>query len=95
MRKLHRIIILILILILVISMSLIGCSNGELTTEEKKLNIKVVVKMQEPGFWAVVQMGAEAAGREFNVNIDFDGPTYERDIDGQIGMVRDAIDEGV
>lgn len=93
MKKLRR--MAVLILVLVISVSLIGCSSTNLTVEEKRLTIKVIVKMQEPTFWTVVQMGAEAAGKEFNVNIDFDGPSYERDIDGQIGMVQDAIDDDV
>lgn len=93
MKKSHRIAAFIFTVIMMVS--LIGCSSSDLSVEEKKINIKVIVKMQEPTFWAVVQMGAEAAGKEFNIIIDFDGPTYERDIDGQIGMVQEAIDEDV
>jgi len=93
MKKLHKITALILILIL--TAALLGCSSTDLTVEEERLTIKVIVKMQEPTFWAVVHMGAIAAGKEFNVDIEYDGPTNEKDIDGQISMVRDAIDEGV
>ena len=40
-------------------------------------------------------MGAEAAGKEFNVNVEFWGPTNELEIDKQIEMVREVINEKV
>lgn len=84
-----------LILALAMLTCIFGCTKRDLSVQQEKLTIKVIVKKQEPTFWAVVHMGAEAAGKEFNVNIDFDGPVYEKDIDVQIGMVQKAIDDKV
>ena len=93
MKKLYRTAAFILILVMIVA--LLGCTRSDLTADEERLTIKVIVKMQEPTFWAVVHMGAIAAGKEFNVDIEYDGPTNEKDIDGQIGMVRDAIEQDV
>ncbi len=71
----------------------IGCENNSLTTQEKKLLIKVIVKKKDADFWKVVKMGTEAAGKEFDVNVDFDGPLDEKDIEGQIRMVNEVIDQ--
>lgn len=84
-----------LLLALVMLCCVFGCKNRDLSVQQDKLTIKVIVKKQEPTFWDVVHMGAEAAGKEFNVNIDFDGPVFEKDIDVQIDMVQQAIDDKV
>jgi ribose transport system substrate-binding protein len=89
MKALRRTVLLIFAALF--AFSLFGCSQNSLSVEEKKINIKVIVKKRNHDFWAVVQQGAEAAGKEFNVNVDFDGPTDEKDIEGQIAMVYNAI----
>ena len=83
------------ILMLILILSLLGCANNDLTTAQIRLNIKVIVKNQGHDFWSVVQMGAEAAGREFNIDVDFEGPMNEEDIAGQIQMVENAIEDEV
>ena len=70
-----------------------GCGEGKLSSDEKDLLIKVIVKKRDASFWTVVKMGAEAAGKEFGVVIDFDGPIDEQDTDLQIQMVDEAIRE--
>lgn len=85
----------ILFLLIITTLFLFGCGDNELHIEQDKVNIQVIVKKREPGFWAVVQLGAEAAGKEYNADIDFDGPTNEKDVDGQIAMVENAINEDV
>jgi ribose transport system substrate-binding protein len=84
---------LALVLTVLILSSSFGCKTNTLSTQEKKVNIKVIVKKASASFWSVVKMGAEAAGKEFDVNIDFKGPLNENDIAGQIRMVDDAIIE--
>lgn len=72
-----------------------GCQSNTISIKENKLNIKVIVKKKDADFWKVVKMGAEAAGKEFDINVDFDGPVDEKDIDGQIRMVNEAVAQKV
>jgi ribose transport system substrate-binding protein len=44
-------------------------------------------------FWANVKEGAESAGRDYNVAVSVRGPMDERDVQGQINIVRAAIEE--
>jgi ribose transport system substrate-binding protein len=87
---------LVAVMLIILSLSAtFGCSGNKLSVQEKKIEIKVIVKKVDADFWAVVKMGAEAAGKEFDVNVDFGGPEDENDIAGQIKMVKDAIDNKV
>lgn len=69
-----------------------GCTDVNLNIQPEKVNISVIVTKQGPGFWTVVEMGAKAAGKEFNANIIFEAPVNEQDIDMQIGLVEEAIE---
>ena len=57
----------------------------------KKLKISVIVKGTANSFWKTMQAGAEAAGKEDNIDILFDGPTPEGDIQNQINLVETQI----
>ena len=57
----------------------------------KKIKISVIVKGTANSFWKTMQAGAEAAGKEDNVDILFDGPTPEGDIQNQINLVETQI----
>jgi len=88
--------IIIFSLILIFVTAFCSCSNSSLSsTDDKPLVIKMIVKKYDHAFWSVVKMGADAAAKEFNVIVEFDGPTDEEDIDGQIRMVEAAIDNKV
>ncbi|MCK5129484.1 MAG: substrate-binding domain-containing protein [Clostridiales bacterium] len=89
MSRIYRIALLVLTIIIVLS--LFGCAKNDLSNSEEKYSIKVIVKNRSHAFWSVVQMGAETAAREFNIDLVFDGPENEEDIDGQIQLVEDAI----
>ena len=91
MKLFHKILIPVIVTILLVSS--IGCGEDKLSADEKGIRIKVIVKKRDASFWTVVKMGAEAAGKEFGVGIDFDGPIDEQDIDLQIEMVDGAIRE--
>jgi len=75
----------------------IGCidNNNNLSVSEQKKTVKIIAKRKKSEFWDVVRMGAESAGKEFNVNVEFWGPTNELEIDKQIEMVREVINEKV
>lgn len=93
MKSFHRLSFLVLAITILTALS--GCSGNKLSAQEKRINIKVIVKKRDASFWTVVEMGTEAAAKEFGINVDFDGPTDENDIDGQIQMVGEAINKKV
>jgi ribose transport system substrate-binding protein len=57
--------------------------------------IAVIPKGVSHSFWQTVKSGAETAGKDLNVKIDWKGPAQETDISGQINMVEDAINRRV
>jgi ribose transport system substrate-binding protein len=57
----------------------------------KKLTIAVIPKGLTHVFWQSVKAGAEKAGKEFNVDIRWDGPQKESDTPGQIAVVENQI----
>lgn len=72
-----------------------ACSKEvDLNNTEKK-NIALIVKMNNGYHWGTVKLGADMAGREFNVNIDYNAPEDEEDIAGQIKLVNQALEKKV
>ena len=57
--------------------------------------IAVIPKGVSHFFWQTVHAGAEAAGKEMNVEVVWKGPAQETDYTGQINMVEDAINRRV
>ncbi|MDX1357248.1 MAG: substrate-binding domain-containing protein [Clostridia bacterium] len=86
-----KIVISILLAIIILA----GCTSGTDSVSNENIDIRVIVKKQNHDFWAVVEMGTEAAEREFGVNVEYTGPFNEEDIDGQIRMVEAAIEDKV
>lgn len=68
--------------------------NGNLGKAENK-EIALIVKTIYGYYWGTVKLGADTAAREFNVNVDFNGPGNEQDVDGQIKLVEQALSENV
>ncbi len=82
----------LIIILLFCSIVITGCSNSsKLSTQDNKIKISVIVKKKDASFYSVVRMGAEAAAKEFDVDISFDGPISEKDIEGQIKLVEGSI----
>lgn len=83
-----------LFLLLLLTAGTVGftaCAGDYLHTAEQKKSIDVIVKMKEAEFYKTVKAGAEAAAKEFDVNIRFNAPDDELDVDGQIALVNEAI----
>jgi ribose transport system substrate-binding protein len=57
--------------------------------------IAVIPKGVSHFFWLSVKAGAEAAGKELNVAVEWKGPAVETDYTGQINIVEDAINKRV
>jgi ribose transport system substrate-binding protein len=60
-------------------------------TAGKKLKVSVIVKGTANSFWKTMEAGADAAGKEDNVEILFDGPTPEGDVLNQVNLVETQI----
>ena len=63
---------------------------AEETTGEK-MYIPVMAKGFQHQFWQAVAAGANAAAADLNVDIYFDGPASETEIDAQVNMVKNEL----
>ncbi|WP_410514882.1 substrate-binding domain-containing protein [Paenibacillus sp. BR2-3] len=86
---------LTLLLCAAIWITVTSCFNSspDYISTNKTRNIHMIVKMNRGEYWNTVKQGAEAAAKEFNVNLTFKAPNSESDIDRQIQMVEDSITE--
>lgn len=69
-----------------------GASGGGAS---KKMRIAVLPKGTAHSFWQTVKAGAEAAAREENVEIIWQGPSKETEITEQVNLVENQITGGV
>ncbi|RCW77236.1 ABC transporter substrate-binding protein [Saliterribacillus persicus] len=60
---------------------------------EDKPYIAIVSKGFQHQFWQAVQSGAEKAAEEFDVEITFEGPENESQVDKQMEMLQAALDK--
>jgi len=73
-------------------LAIISCNRSK--SGGKKV-IAVIPKGVSHFFWQSVHAGAEAAAKETNVEIIWNGPARETDYTGQINIVEDAINRRV
>ncbi|WP_372813241.1 substrate-binding domain-containing protein [Paenibacillus sp.] len=77
----------------VMTLMLASCSKE--TTQphiaEAKKQVALVLKTQHSDFWRTVRTGAEAAAKEFNVELIVEAPVQEEDVAGQVKYVEEAI----
>lgn len=78
---------------LVLLSVLCGC-GAENDNKETNGQIVVICKGSQHEFWQTARMGAEDACEEQGIAMTFVAPKDESEIDVQIGMVRDAIEDG-
>ncbi len=76
---------------IIMSAVITSCGGMEISQSESRQKISVIVKMKDADFFSVVHKGALAASKEFGVDIIYNGPENEKDIDKQISLVEDAI----
>lgn len=67
--------------------------DNEKETDSEKIYIPIISKGFQHQFWQAVKQGAEQAAAEFEVEITFDGPETETQVDKQIEMLQAAIDK--
>jgi ribose transport system substrate-binding protein len=92
--------IMVMVFMLVAATVLGACGKSGTKTEAtaapaaagaKKLYIPVISKGFQHQFWQAVKLGAEKAAKEFNVDITFEGPETEAQVDKQIEMLQAAL----
>ena len=82
MRMLRRIVILLVAAGLLLA--LVGC-------KPKKMYIPVISKGFQHQFWQTVKLGSEDAAKQYDVEITFEGPPSEADIQPQVQMLVNAM----
>lgn len=90
----------------ILGLSLVGCgstntpststtpastSTAATSSDTTKPYIAVVSKGFQHQFWQTVKKGAEDAAAKYNVDMTFDGPPSESDINVQVDMINAAI----
>ncbi|MDQ0062311.1 ABC transporter substrate-binding protein [Paenibacillus harenae] len=68
-------------------------SNGVTDAPAEKMYIPLVSKGFQHQFWQAVKSGAEKAAAELNVDITFEGPETESQVDKQLEMLQVALDK--
>lgn len=83
-----------LCIILLCTVTINGCTTENVLNGDagKNKNIVLVTRMNYGYHWGTVKLGAYAAAKEFNVDIDYFAPDNEEDVEGQIDLVNSALD---
>ena len=61
------------------------------SAQDDKLDIALISKGFQHQFWQAVNMGAQQAAEELGVNVTFEGPDSESQVDRQIDMLAAAL----
>ncbi|GAA1855443.1 ABC transporter substrate-binding protein [Microbacterium koreense] len=69
-----------------------GATGGDAGSGEKPY-IALISKGFQHQFWQAVKAGAEQAAAEFDVEVTFEGPDTEADVDQQVQMLQTALDK--
>ena len=86
--------IISLALVLMMVLALCACGNKEQgNTDSGKLYIPVMAKGFQHQFWQAVAKGAEDAAKEYDVEIYFDGPASETEIQAQVDMIKKEMEK--
>lgn len=62
-----------------------------LVQDRNEKKISLILKNQNDDYWKNVQLGAEAAARDFNVKLDITAPEDESDTVGQANLINEAV----
>ncbi|GMM96044.1 ABC transporter substrate-binding protein [Microbacterium sp. MTN4-26] len=70
-----------------------GSSGGEAGGDGDSMYIAMISKGFQHQFWQAVKQGAEERAAELGVEITFEGPAAETEVDAQLQMLQTAIDK--
>lgn len=88
MRAFKKLGIVLLTLGLIVA---IGASSFAMSGQEEKPYIAVVSKGEQHDFWQQVKLGAFDAAEDFGVDVTFEGPPSESDVQIQVDMLNSAM----
>ncbi len=80
-----------LALVLSIAMLLLALIAPAVGSAEAPKTIYMIVKVIGNQYWAVLQAGAEQAGKDLGANVVVVGVALESDIEGQINLLQNAV----
>ena len=83
-----------ILLVLVLAGLVAGCGDP-VEVGDKKPSIAVIPKGLTHEFWLTVKAGAETAGEEFGVEIIWQGPAKETDVEKQMSIVDAMINRNI
>jgi ribose transport system substrate-binding protein len=66
-----------------------------LTKPDTPKTVVIVGKLMQGDYWQNVQMGAEAAAKECNVNVKYVAPDSEENVSTQINLIDQSLKEGM
>ncbi len=93
MRKAKKFLFVFLAMSLIVY--LMGCSSSankqQTGGSREKPYIAIISKGFQHQFWQAVKMGAEQAAKDYDVEITFEGPETESQIDKQVEMLEAAL----
>ncbi|MWV43217.1 substrate-binding domain-containing protein [Paenibacillus sp. HJL G12] len=92
-KKQTKMILLCGMLATMLMVSACGSGGGDKAASSGKPYIPVISKGFQHQFWQAVKSGAEKAAKEFDVEITFEGPETETQVDKQIEMLQTALDK--
>ena len=78
-----------LLAILLVAVMVLAMSGAAIA--EEKLYIPVISKGFQHQFWQTVYAGAQQAAADYDVEIYFDGPASETDIEDQVAMLKSEM----
>jgi ribose transport system substrate-binding protein len=70
-------------------------AGGKKEADGGKMKIGYVVKDNTGDYWKIVQAGAMAAGKDFDVEVLYNGPNAETEVMQQVSMMEDMITKKV
>jgi len=93
MSKSRRNVVLLVAVVLLIALALpaFATGAGEKAAKGGKMYIPVISKGFQHQFWQTVKMGSEDAAKQYGVDITFEGPPSEADIQPQVQMLVNAM----
>jgi len=68
-----------------------GTAGGSTSASAEKPYIAIVSKGFQHQFWQAVKSGAESKAKELNVDITFEGPAAETEVEAQMTMLQAAL----
>ena len=73
------------------ALTMLGMVPGAAIAQDDTLDIALISKGFQHQFWQAVKQGADQAAEELGVNVTFEGPDSETQVDRQIDMLAAAL----